>query len=119
MNGLLLVVAAVGCGLIVLAAIGVLRMGDVFTRMQAASKASTLGAAMVLVAVGLSFADIVVLVRALAVVVFLVLTAPIAAHAIGRAAWRSGVQLERHTVVNELPDRGLVVSGPDRPNADQ
>ncbi len=98
-----LAVAAVGCGLILLAAIGLLRMGDVFTRMQAASKASTLGAALVLLAVGLSFGDGVVFVRALAVVVFVVLTAPIAAHAIGRAAWRTGVPLEQHTVVNELP----------------
>lgn len=102
-DGVLVAVAAVGSGLILLAAIGLLRMGDVFTRMQAASKASTLGAALVLLAVGLSFGDGVVFVRALAVMVFLVLTAPIAAHAIGRAAWRTGVPLERHTVVNELP----------------
>jgi multicomponent Na+:H+ antiporter subunit G len=103
LDGALIAVAAIGCGLIVVAAIGLLRMGDVFTRMQAASKASTLGAALVLLAVGLSFGDVVVLVRALAVVVFVVLTAPIAAHAIGRAAWRTGVRLERCTVVNELP----------------
>ena len=100
------VVAALGCGLILLAAVGLLRMGDVFTRMQAASKASALGAALVLVAAGASFGDLAVLLRALLVVVFLLLTTPIAAHAIGRAAWRTGVPLEEPTVVDEMPRRG-------------
>jgi multicomponent Na+:H+ antiporter subunit G len=95
-------VAALGIALMVVAGIGLLRMPDLLTRMHASSKAGTLGAALVLLAVAFHFADAAVTVRTLVVCVFLLLTAPIASHVIARAAYRAGVPLSPETVVDEL-----------------
>jgi multicomponent Na+:H+ antiporter subunit G len=104
MSAAVVVVASVGIALMVVAGIGLLRMPDLLTRMHASSKAGTLGAAMVLLAVAVHFGDAAVSVRVAVVIVFLLLTAPIASHVIARAAYRSGVPLSDETVVDELAD---------------
>jgi multicomponent Na+:H+ antiporter subunit G len=98
------VISALGIALMWVAGIGLLRMPDLLTRMHASSKAGTLGAALVLLAVAVQFADAAVTVRVLVVCVFLLLTAPIASHVIARAAYRSGVPLAPETVVDELAE---------------
>jgi multicomponent Na+:H+ antiporter subunit G len=95
-------VALVGIALMVVAGIGLLRMPDLPTRMHASSKAGTLGAILVLVAVALHFSDAAITVRVVVVCVFLLLTAPIASHVIARAAYRIGVPLSPETVIDEL-----------------
>ena len=85
------------------AAVGILRMPDLLMRMHAATKAGTLGAGLLLLAVAVSFGDSSVTVRALAAIVFLFLTAPVAAHVTGRAAYYAGrVPLWSKTLVDEL-----------------
>lgn len=91
-----------GASLLLIAGIGVVRMPDLFLRMSASSKASSLGAACILLAVAVSSAELGIVVRALAGVVFLLLTTPVAAHMIGRAAYIIGVPLWKHTVCDEL-----------------
>ena len=107
MTTLVFVVALLGIALMVVAGIGLLRMPDLPTRMHASSKAGTLGAALVLVAVALNFGDAVITVRVVLVCSFLLLTAPIASHVIGRAAYRIGVPLSPETVVDELKGAAL------------
>jgi multicomponent Na+:H+ antiporter subunit G len=94
----------IGAGFMLLAAIGVLRMPDTYTRMQPATKASTLGAGFMLLAVAVHFGTVGVTMRALAGLVFLVLTAPVAAHMIGRAAYALGVPKWEGTHIDELED---------------
>ena len=53
----------VGSGFAFLAAAGVLRMPDVFTRMQASTKASTLGLACLLIGAALQIADLASIIR--------------------------------------------------------
>jgi len=90
---------------IVVAAVGVLRLPDLLMRMHAATKAGTLGAGLLLVAVAVSAPETSVMARAIATVVFLLLTAPIAAHLIARAAYYSGeATLWEGTSVDELAD---------------
>lgn len=90
---------------IVVAAVGVLRLPDLLMRMHAATKAGTLGAGLLLVAVAVSAPETSVMARAIATVVFLLLTAPIAAHLIARAAYHSGeATLWEGTSVDELAD---------------
>lgn len=96
-----LVLAILGTLLSVLAAVGVLVMPDLFTRMQAGSKSSTLGVACILLAAGLHFSESGVLVRAGLGILFVFLTAPVAAHMIARAAYRAGVPLAPETVMDE------------------
>ena len=84
------------------AGLGVLRLPDVLIRMHASTKAGTLGCGLILVAVAVHFGEIGIVARALAAIVFLLLTAPVAAHMIGRAAYRTGVPLWKGTVIDEL-----------------
>ena len=93
-----------------LAAVGLLRMPDIFTRMSATSKASTLAKMCVFLALALEFGELGVTTRALAAVAFVFLTAPLAAHAIGRAAVALGVPLFPGTKVTEMPRREEGVS---------
>ncbi len=91
----------------VIAAAGILRLPDVLVRMHASTKAGTLGCGLILLAVAIHFGETSATARAFATIVFLFLTAPIAAQMIGRAAYRTGVQLQ--TTIDELgrrPDRG-------------
>jgi len=87
-----------GAAFMVLAAVGVLRLPDFLGRLQATSKASTLGTSCMLLGVAVHFDETYIALRALAVVAFVGLTTPVAAHAIGRAGYRAGVRLEEGTV---------------------
>jgi len=101
---LALVLATLGALLMVVAGLGLVRMPDLPTRMHASSKAGTLGAALVLAAVAVRLGEGGVAVRAVLVVLFLFLTAPVASHLIARAAYRAGVPLSDETVVDELAE---------------
>ena len=85
-----------------LASLGVLRFPDLYTRMHAASKAGTVGSSLLLIAAGLHAGDGAILLRALAGVVFLLMTAPVAAHLLAKAAHRSGHKLDRASVMDAL-----------------
>lgn len=76
-----------------IAGLGVLRLQDVLMRMHASTKAGTLGSGLILVAVAIYFGDLATITRAIAAILFLLITAPVAAHMIGRAAFRVGVPL--------------------------
>lgn len=75
------------------AGLGILRLPDVLIRMHATTKAGTLASGLVMVAVALGFGDAPTVARGIAIMLFLLLTAPVGAHMIGRAAFRSGVAL--------------------------
>lgn len=92
----------IGAIFLLLAAVGVLRMPDLFTRMQPATKGTTLGIACTLLALALHFGDSGVTTRALAAIAFFYLTAPVTAHLIGRASYFVGVPLWNGTVMDEL-----------------
>lgn len=71
-----------------IAAIGILRLPDVLTRMHASTKAGTLGSSLILIGGAIFYGETEVTVRVLAIILFLMLTAPIGAHMLGRAAAR-------------------------------
>lgn len=96
--------AAIGCLWVLIAAIGVVLLPDLLTRMHAASKAATLGVACILVAVAVHFAETGIAMRVILICGFLFLTAPVAAHVIGRAGYFSGIDLSPDTVIDELRD---------------
>ena len=91
-----------GVTLSVLSAVGLLRMPDVYIRLQVASKASSLGIALLMLGVALHFGELSVTIRSLLVVVFLFLTAPVTAHVIGRAAYITRTPLTPNTTPNDL-----------------
>jgi multicomponent Na+:H+ antiporter subunit G len=92
----------IGASFLLLAGLGIIRMPDLFTRIQAATKASTLGVGCIILALALHFNDTGITVRALLVIAFFLLTAPVAAHVIARAAYFVGVPLWERTIIDEL-----------------
>ncbi|ERS84686.1 MULTISPECIES: monovalent cation/H(+) antiporter subunit G [unclassified Halomonas] len=92
----------VGAVFMLLAALGVVRLPDLLTRMHATTKAATLGATLIMLAVALHFAQVAVVARALGVILFILMTAPVAAHVIGRAGYFVGSRLWEGTVKDEL-----------------
>jgi multicomponent Na+:H+ antiporter subunit G len=91
-----------GAFLIFIASLGLIRMPDLFLRMSATSKAATLGAGLMLLATALYFNDFAITVRVISIIAFLMLTIPVAAHMIGRAAYFDGVPLWEKTKIDEL-----------------
>ena len=77
---------------------------DTLTRMHAATKAGTLGTGLILIAVATFYQEIGITLRSLVAIVFLLLTAPVAAHLIGRAAYYTGIKLWKKTWINQLKD---------------
>ncbi|MDO9500127.1 monovalent cation/H(+) antiporter subunit G [Falsiroseomonas sp.] len=82
-----------GAAVVALAATGVARLPDPFSRMHAAAKAGVAGAGLLLLGAGLAFGTTSAILTTLVAVVFLVLTAPLASHALGRSAYVSGAPL--------------------------
>jgi multicomponent Na+:H+ antiporter subunit G len=87
------------------AGLGLLRLQDVYLRMHAATKAGTLGAGLILVGVAVHFGELGIDIRALLAIAFLVITAPVAAHMIGRTAYRSRVAMWEGSTVDEWEGR--------------
>ncbi len=102
-----------------LAAMGILRFPDLFSRMQAATKGSAFGVTCVLLAVAVHFGELGIATRAVVTIVFVVVTAPVAAHMIGRAAYFVGVPFWQGTITDELRGRydmrTHALSSSDRP----
>jgi multicomponent Na+:H+ antiporter subunit G len=94
----------VGAVFVVIAALGVARMPDLFTRMQASTKTGTAGAGAILLGTALFFSDAQATTRSLLVMAFLLLTAPIAAHLLARAGYLTGVPLLPSTSPDQLSE---------------
>lgn len=92
----------------IVAAAGVLRMPDIFTRMHAATKTGTVGVSAVTIGMMIHFNTITVTSKGILVIAFFLLTAPVAAHMIARAAYRSGVSLWLLTRIDELKSHGSI-----------
>lgn len=85
------VLVILGAALVLLAGLGLLRLPDLYTRMYASTKPATLGVATIVSALALDAGDLGIGIRALLIVLFFLLTAPVAAHRLGHAAYRAGV----------------------------
>ncbi len=99
-TALLLGVGGLFC---LLGAAGIVVMPDVYNRMQAASKAVTLGASSTAMAAAVHFGRPEIVCRCVLVCVFFFVTIPAASHLIARAARRSGLPPAPGTVIDECP----------------
>lgn len=76
-------------GFALVAAVGVLRFPDALTRMHASSKVASFAGALALLAAAVDIGTVSAVTRAIFAIFFIMLTAPIGAHLLGRAAaWR-------------------------------
>ena len=97
-----LIFILLGAFFILVSSIGILRMPDLFMRMSATTKAATLGVGFVLLGTAIQYWDVGIFSRAIVIILFLLLTAPVAAHMIGIAAYFDGVPVWDKTIVEEL-----------------
>ncbi len=100
-TGTILVIA--GAVLMVLAALGVVRLPDVLARLQAGTKAASLGLAFIFGGTALLHPTVSSAVKLGLAMLFVFITAPVAGHVIGRAAYRAGVRLWPGTFVDDPP----------------
>jgi len=80
------ILALIGCSAVLLAAIGVLRLPDFFSRTHAATKASAFGLGALLVAACVAFPSLNNIAKSLFALVALFLTLPVASQALADAA---------------------------------
>lgn len=98
---LIAVLLILGGAFVAIAGLGLLRLPDVLIRMHASTKAGTLGVGLIVIGVAIHFGSLVVTTKSVLIILFLLLTAPVAAHLIGRSAYRSGTPLWSRTVIDE------------------
>ena len=117
-NYITAVLILIGSGFTLTASIGLLRLPELYTRMHAASKAGTLGSCAVLLALAVYADDPAISLRALAGMVFFLLTVPISSHLLARAAHVAGYRLWEHSERDDL--KTALEHGPDLtlPDAD-
>ena len=106
------VLILVGSGFTLTASLGLLRLPDLYTRMHAASKAGTLGSCVVLLALAVHADDPAISLRALAGVVFFMLTVPISSHLLAKAAHGAGYAMWKGSVRDDI-----TAVGHDRSNS--
>ena len=102
----------------VAAGVGLLRFPDALSRMHAATKPQILGLILALIAIALSARSWSTLLALLPVLLFQMLTAPISAHMVGRAGYRTGNFRKDTLVVDELEDVIDRASREDQPSSD-
>ena len=94
------------------AAVGMLVLPDVFQRMHAMTKAGTLGVVSLVLGVALYHGDAATTLPAILIIGFFLITAPIAGHMIGRAAYHRGAAKDTPLVCDQYADS--IAARPDR-----
>lgn len=94
--------ATLGTVFVLLASIGLVRMPDTYLRISVTTKAATLGIGLILISAAFYFKEASVTTRVLAIILFIILTAPVGAHLIGRASYFIGVKMWHKSVIDEL-----------------
>lgn len=97
-------VVTVGIGFEIVGCIGLVRMPDVYNRLQTATKCVTAGTCLVLIGAALALGTLSGALKCAIAVAFVLITSPTAAHALARAAHRSGAPLCEGTVVDRYRD---------------
>jgi len=98
----IMILSAIGAIFILLASIGLVRMPDIYLRISVTTKAATLGVGLILVSAGIFFNEASLISRVIAIICFLLLTAPVAAHMIGRTAYYTGTKLWDKSIIDDL-----------------
>lgn len=97
----------VGVGFTLLGCLGLVRFPDLYNRMQAATKCVTLGTCGIMLGIFLMTGFVALGVKALLCALFVLITVPVAAHALARGSLIFGVKLWKGTVRDEFTeDRG-------------
>ena len=97
-----IIITAIGTIFLFLGSLGLLRLPDVYNRLQAGTKCTTLGAFLTIIGVGIMQPDW--LPKTLVIALFILITNPISNHALGRASRKSGISLCDRSVVDKAKE---------------
>ena len=84
--------------------VGLVRLPDVYNRIQASTKCVVLGTTLILLGAVIWLGTLSAMVKGLVCILFILITSSTAAHALARAAHRSGVPLEKGSVVDRYKE---------------
>lgn len=96
------ILAFFGSLFVLFAAVGMIRMPDTYLRISVTTKAATLGIGLLLMAAAIHSYEIAITAKVLVIILFILLTAPVSAHLIGRTSYFSGVKLWKDSVMDDL-----------------
>jgi multicomponent Na+:H+ antiporter subunit G len=96
------IITAIGTIFLFLGSLGVFRLPDVYNRLQAGTKCTTLGAFLTIIGVGITQPGW--FLKTLVIALFILITNPISNHALGRASRKSGVPLCNRSVVDKASE---------------
>ncbi len=99
----------------VIGGLGLLRMPDALIRMHASTKIGTLSTGLILAGCAVVFASPDIIIRVVAIVLFILLTAPIGAHMMGRSVVSTGVPLWKHADVPQIEVKQKLMEEHDVP----
>lgn len=92
----------IGAAIHLLSSIGLVRFGDVFLRMHASTKASTLGVGFIMIATALYFGEPLITIKLIALLVIYFFTSPTGVQVLAHAAHTSKVPMVQETWIDEL-----------------
>ncbi len=105
MDWIIAILLLLGSLIVLLAALGLVRLPDMFLRMHAATKSGSFGVVLILSGVLIYFGEWITSIKILLIVAFLFIKAPVASHLIARAGYFLGVSLWQGSVVDHLHGR--------------
>ncbi|MBU0759517.1 MAG: monovalent cation/H(+) antiporter subunit G [Candidatus Omnitrophica bacterium] len=105
-NTIGLVFISIGLFFDFIGCLGLVRLPDVYNRLQASTKCITLGTCSILFGAFLIQGVTAFGIKALLCMMFLLLTSPVSAHALARGAHKSGVKLWERSVVDKYGEDG-------------
>lgn len=97
-----LAIIAIGVLFDLFGCIGMVRLPDVYNRLQAGTKCVTLGVCLILIGTIIAADNTPTRLKGLLCVAFILMTSPTGAHALARAARMSGIELWKESVVDQF-----------------
>lgn len=99
---LALIFILIGAFFMLIGSVGLVRLPDLYTRMSATAKTSTIGVSFFMLATAVFFDDMGVTGRSVAIIIFIFLTTPVSSHLLARAAYLDGVRLWERSIRDDL-----------------
>lgn len=96
---------AIGVVFLLIAGIGIIRLPDFYIRMSAITKAGTMGVGFIVLGISIHFNDLTIAGKSFVIISFMLLTSPVAAHIISRAAYRQSVPFWKKNLFDQLADK--------------
>ncbi|HUH73145.1 MAG TPA: monovalent cation/H(+) antiporter subunit G [Chitinophagales bacterium] len=102
---IIMILSTLGSIFILIAAYGIVRMPDFYLRLSVTIKAATFGVGLILMAAALFFLEFQVTTKVFSIIFFIIITAPVGGHMIGRTAYIIGIKMWEGSVLDELKDK--------------